>query len=447
MNTFVGVLRKTPLWIIVVIILILSFLFLLYSPFNLTVILEPKIEKIYYVDNISEAHEILIDRFNKQHAGEIEVVPINLPFHQFTTNDRKEILTRSLRSRSDVIDVFAVDLIWIPRFAKWGYPLNYFTDETMLSQVNSKALSVCYQDSLLVAFPLFLDIGVLYYRHDILKAYANGKEIEEQLKKSITWDAFIELGQKLQKNNQPVYVFPGGDYEGMICLFHELLTQQESDQIFYGTEIDLTQQPAKRSLQHLVDFIYRYRFSPRVVTNFNELASYLYANQTKALFYRGWVGYHKQYKNFVTDTAVLGLYRIAPMPHFAGSTTSAVFGGWCLMVSKYSNRYKEAIKFIKFMFEKENQKVLYEVAGYLPVNMEVYNDSAFIKKHPELKEFQQYLEWGRHRPMLGNYTGISEIMSRMFHKALKRELSVDSALLLATQKINEEKTLLRSVKE
>jgi len=80
--------------------------------------------KIYFADNISIAHEALIKRFNETYRGEIEVVPINLPFSKFSTNERKELLARSLRSRSDLIDVFAVDLIWVPRFAKWCEPLD-----------------------------------------------------------------------------------------------------------------------------------------------------------------------------------------------------------------------------------------------------------------------------------------------------------------------------------
>ena len=56
-----------------------------------------KVKKIYYADNISTAHQELIDRFNEEHAGKIEVVPVNLPFSKFSTNERKELLTRAFR--------------------------------------------------------------------------------------------------------------------------------------------------------------------------------------------------------------------------------------------------------------------------------------------------------------------------------------------------------------
>jgi multiple sugar transport system substrate-binding protein len=82
---------------------------------------------IHYVSHISDAHQKVIDRFNKKYEGRIQIESINLPFEKFSTNERKELLARYLRSKSDRIDVFTVDQIWIPRFTKWSLSLdNYF---------------------------------------------------------------------------------------------------------------------------------------------------------------------------------------------------------------------------------------------------------------------------------------------------------------------------------
>jgi len=436
--------KRAPLWLNVSLLTIISFIYVLYSQFQSSALMVSRTKKVYYVDNISEAHQIIIDMFNEKYKGEIEVVPINLPFYQFTTNDRKEILTRSLRSRSDVIDVFAVDLIWIQRFAKWGSNLDTSIDYSTLSHVNNKALEICYQDGHIVAMPLFLDIGVLYYRKDILYELPDGKEIEKRLKKSMTWDEFRELGKrfKLLGKPYPFYLFVGGDYEGMICCFHDMLTNEESDSMFLGNKINLNTASAVRVLRDLVDFIYKYKFTPLEVTKFDEYASYAYANEKDAVTLRAWLGYDKQYKGLLSDTSKIRLFGIAPLPHYKHSNTSAVLGGWCLMVSKYSPRQEEALKFVKFMFDVESQKLLYEYGGYLPVNMKVYSDSAYIKSYPELLQWLELLKWGRHRPQLSNYTRISEIMARAFHRVLRKEISVESALKLATTQINEEKVIL-----
>ncbi|MCX7984201.1 MAG: extracellular solute-binding protein [Bacteroidetes bacterium] len=443
-NTF----NKTPLWFIVVFITLLAILIVIYMPFQIHVFDETDVKKIYYVDNISPAHQLLISRFNEMYRGSIEVVPVNLPFHQFTTNDRKEILTRSLRSRSDAIDVFAVDLIWIPRFAKWAYPLNQLISSDVLPTINSNALSVCYQDDKLVAFPLFLDIGILYYRCDILCTIPGGKEFERKLVNGMTWDDFIAFGRKWWRRTQaPFYIFAGGEYEGMICSFYDMVPEYEYLSMFTAGEVNLYTPRARRALQHLVDCIHKHRFTPIEVTTFDEFASYLYANEHNVLFLRGWVGFHKQYKMFLKDTSHLKYFEIAPLPHFQGCNTSTVFGGWSLMISKHSNRVEEALKFIQFMYEKESQEILYNYGGYLPVNMAVYSDSVYIRRHPELKKLLCFMAWGHHRPMLENYTRISEIMAHTFHRALKNEFSVDTALIRATHQINEERVLLRSEKE
>ena len=109
------------------------------------------------------------------------------------------------------------------------------------------------------------------------------------------------------------------------------------------------------------------------------------------------------------------------------------------MISEFSNRKEEALQFVKFMFQKENQEILYELGGYLPVNLEVYQDEAFLQKHKELAKIHELVKWGRHRPFLEDYTRLSEIMSFYFHNALKKEMTVDNALNSASEQVNAER--------
>jgi len=195
--------KESPIWFITILISVISIIFFIYLPFQIDMSSETSIKKLYYIDNISEAHLKIIKKFNEKYKNQIEVVPINLPFYHFTTNDRKEILTRSLRSRGDGIDIFAVDLIWIPRFAKWGYTMDRSFDERTLTEVNQMALRACYHNNNLVAFPLFLDIGVLYYRKDLIQSMPDGNAIEEKIQNSLTWDEFISLGKHFKSHIGP----------------------------------------------------------------------------------------------------------------------------------------------------------------------------------------------------------------------------------------------------
>jgi multiple sugar transport system substrate-binding protein len=433
--------KESPIWLITILISVICVVFFIYLSFQIDLFPDNASKKLYYIDNISSAHLKIIKKFNEKYKNKIEIIPVNLPFYHFTTNDRKVILTRSLRSRSDGIDIFAVDLIWIPRFAKWGYSVDKLISNEMLRDVNKMALKACYHNDSLVAFPLFLDMGVLYYRKDLIRKLPDGDAIEKKIQQSLTWDEFIALGKRFKSFNNPFYVFTGGNFEGLQCCFHEMLSDEESDDLFYKNNINLNTKSAERALNNLVGFIHSYKYSPFDVTRFDEYNSYLYANENNAVFLRGWVGYHKQYKNFLKDTSNISNMEIAPLPHYKGINTSGIFGGWSLMISKFSSRKEEAQKFINFMFEKENQEILYEEGGYLPINTQVYSDSLFLNKHKELVQIQKLLVWGKHRPFLENYTRLSEIMSRYFHKALKGEISVKEALNSASKQINNEKAI------
>ena len=431
--------RKVSVWFGALFIIIISSIFFLTIPYQFNLIKEDATKKVYYVDNISIAHQTIINKFNNKYKGEIEVIPVNLPFNKFTTNDRKAILTRSLRNRSDGIDIFAVDLIWISRFSKWSYPLEKDIDKSIIGRFNDIALEACYQNENLLAFPLFLDMGVLYYRKDLINQFKDGAVLEDKIKKSLTWDQFIDLGKRFKDSPNPYYIFPGGNFEGMLCTYHEMLSIEQSNEIFYNHPYNLLTHSSERALNQMVDFIYKYKFSPVEVTKFDDFSAYMHGYNSDAVFLRGWIGFHKHYREFLADTTKIKNMRLAPLPHFEGNKSSSVFGGWSLMISKFSNQKEEALKFIRFLFEKENQIILYEKGGYLPVNTEVYSDSLFMNKHSELENLMEIMTWAKHRPLISNYTRLSEIITNSFHKALRAEMNVSNALIQANEEINSNK--------
>lgn len=107
------------------------------------------------------------------------------------------------------------------------------------------------------------------------------------------------------------------------------------------------------------------------------------------------------------------------VPYFKRPETKAVYGGWNLMVAENSKHKEEAMKFIKFLHEEENQKLLFTSGGYLPSLKSVYADSGLMTQYPEIKKLYRLLQNGQHRPMRSDYTRISDILSFYFHQFLK----------------------------
>ncbi len=398
------------------------------------------VKKIYFVDNISYAHQKVIDLFNKKYAGQIEVVAINTPFDKFSTNERKELLARYLRSKSDRIDIFAVDQIWVPRFAKWSVPLDKLIDSVNRKNLLSYALQSCVYNNSLMAIPLYIDISMLYYRKDILSKFPNYHVIQKKLNESITWEDFVKLYKGWGNKENPFYIFPGDNYEGFICLFAEMMASlgkpiAEKDKIYINSP------EALKCLNLLVAMVNDYKMSPKDVVRFRESSANTYFVNRNSIFLRDWSSFDKiPDKNTLIKENVIAK---VPPPHFKDGKKVSVFGGWNLMISKYSTKVSEALTFLNFIMQEDIQKILYEAGNFLPVNNRIYEDSVFLSKYPELKYLKQMFVFGYHRPFLENYTIISDVLSYYLNLALKQKISAKEALEKASSKIASERIIIK----
>src|SRR3989339_1240088 len=174
-------------YIIISTILAAIFIFFTFvlSPVDLDSRSTSKIKTIYFVDHISSAHQKVINRFNEKYKGSIKVETINLSFEKFSTNERKELLARYLRSKNNRIDVFSVDQIWVPRFARWSVSLQNIIDSAEVNSIIPNALETCYYNNSLVAVPLYIDISLMFYRDDLLKKLFDYDELTQTLNQSI----------------------------------------------------------------------------------------------------------------------------------------------------------------------------------------------------------------------------------------------------------------------
>ncbi len=425
-----SVIRRAALFVILGLILTGGFIGLfLYSPVGTS---QGHVRRVYFADNISWVHQLLIDRFNAEHRGSIEVVPVDLPFDKFSTNERKELLARSLRNKSDRIDIFAVDLIWVPRFSRWSEPLaGYFSPEERHAFLD-EALVSCSYESLLVAVPLYIDVGMMYYRRDFLAQLPDAAQWETKLQNSITWEEFFELRRRLKFGEKPYYLFQGEAFEGLVCNYFELIAGLEGDVSRRGI-LDLEAPASRAALQMMVDFIHKTKVSPPIVAECDEQRSYTYMLDHNAMFVRGWPNFLESFRRTYADTVKLNAIGRAALPHFTGRRPVSVFGGWNLMISKNSPNKEAALQFIRFLLSVETQKNLFESGGYIPVNKRVYGDEQFMARHPDLAFYRRLLANGVHRPAFEEYTKISDVISHFANLALKREMSVREALERSSQ--------------
>ncbi|NQT61991.1 MAG: extracellular solute-binding protein [Candidatus Marinimicrobia bacterium] len=390
------------------------------------------IERVYFADNIGVGHAEIIRQFNELHQGEVEVIAIDLPFSKFNTNQRKELIARNLRSRSSRIDVFSVDLIWVPRFTKWAEPLAPYFAPQFLNKLVPQPLQTCYVDDILYAVPLYTDIGALYYRKDMILALPDGEAIVERIKQSITWEEMLEIRDSYFPG-KPTFIPQAVAYEGLICNFNEIIGQALEDEAT-GQLIDLTD-PLVIERTHFMREMIRTNFAPIEALSMTEDDCIRFALAHDIPFVRGWPTVNNEdYQRF--DPELFKKLEIAPLPHFKGGESTPVFGGWNMMLSKHSPVKDASILFMEFAASMQGQQIFYEREGLLPIQREFYSQPKAGPRQERLQLIQKMMQKGLHRPMLDQYTLISDILSTQLHQIMSGEIEVEVGLALAKKEID-----------
>lgn len=428
--------------LITIVFLVTIFFVFIGIPLQDSRIVYNNIRKIYFADDITESHKAVITKFNKINEGRIQVIPINLPFEKFTTNERKELLARSFRSKNDKIDVFSVDLIWVPRFAKWAEPLGKYFNKEKTDKILNYALESCYYNNELVAVPLKLDIGTMIYRKDLIGNYSINDDFENKLSASISWEDLIKFGNSNTNNKAPLYLFPAKNYEGLVCSFVEGILNLNRD-FFKNPHYKLNSQEPKKVLTLLSDLVNKYKLTPPVVCNYNELLSCKYFVKNDGLLIRYWPEFMIDYNLFYKDSSKSPQFERAPLPHFEGHEPASIFGGWNLMISRFSNNKDAALEFVRFLISEESQNIFLQQGDALPVIKSIYDNSTKSSKKDFLEYYKKLMKSGVHRPYWEDYTRISDIIAYFANKAISGEIGVTEALISMDKMISSDKIIIR----
>jgi trehalose/maltose transport system substrate-binding protein len=245
--------------------------------------------------------------------------------------------------------VDGVDVIWPGVLSEELMDLKPYL-ATELSSINADMVASYTVKGKLVAVPYHSDIGVLFYRKDLLRRY--GYRAPPR-----TWDELEQMAARIQEGERARgqkdfwgFTWPGAAGEGLTCNALEWQISEGGGRIIEadGT-ISVNNPDAIRSWQraaHWIGWI-----SPRSVTSLQEWdAVNDFYHPGRSAFYRGWAqSYLLSVRDIPSIRDRIGMTNVP-----AGKNAqAATLGGFGLGVSRSSKHKTEALQLIRFLVHGE----------------------------------------------------------------------------------------------
>jgi multiple sugar transport system substrate-binding protein len=371
----------------------------------------------------ADATRDLVKQFNQEHRGEINLQVVRGPLE---TEAMSDLAISSLLLGKAPFDGLLMDVTWLPKYAAagWMEPLEDFFNEKDVDALAIGAREGNSYDGHLYRWPLTADMGLLYYRTDLME---QPPETPEEL---------VLVSQSLQKDRKVDwgYVWQGRQYEGLSCVYLEMIDGFGGDWLqpnnnHIGLDLDPGVQAAAW-LQELID----QGVSPNAVTNYAEPEALQSFKVGDAAFMRNWPYAWTELQK--SDSAVKGNVGITTMVARPGHST-ATLGSWGLTVLKGSAHVNASIEAIRFLTNESSQKQLFLNHGYTPTQQSVFDDTQLLQDKPILAEFGQALKVVKARPETPLYAQISDVLTRQLSSILTRETTPKDGMNVATSHTNQ----------
>jgi multiple sugar transport system substrate-binding protein len=343
----------------------------------------------------------LIRRFEAEHPG-VRVREEILPS---ASDEQHQFYVLNLPAGASDSDVFDMDIIWVPEFARAGWLLDLtpHIEESELRPLHQAALSADRLEGRLYAVPWFVDAGVLYYRKDLLEKYG--------FDPPATYPELLRQAQHILKEERDPrltgLLWQGRQYEGLVCSALEFMRGNGGDILRDGKSVLRTRESLE-ALQFMSDLVRKQQVTPALVTTLNEEASRHIFQSGRAIFMRNWPYAWRLMQQ--PGSAVAGRFGLRPVPHFPGHSSVPTMGGFHLGVNSKSRHPKEAVEFVRFMIRKSSQREIVLRVGVLAASLEVYGDAEVRQAIPFLPDLLPALERARPRPVTPYYLMISQVL-------------------------------------
>ncbi len=359
-------------------------------------------------------------RFTKAHP-DISVVREIAPHSSTAYHD---LLTQKLKNHDPTVDLFFMDVIWVPEFAAagWALPLDLRFPPSEQDKFLPATITAGTYKGNIYGIPSRIDGGMLYYRKDLLDAYgfAPPETWEELAQQAET----IVAGEATSHPALRGYSAQFKQYEGLVCNMLEFIESNGGRLVRdNGTGAALASAASLEAVRFVRDRIMG-RLASQAVLMYQEPDSLAAFIQGNAVFHRNWP-YAWDVSNDPQRSTIVGKVGVAPLPRFPGGRSVSALGGWLYGISTYSTHREEAWKFISFLSSEEMQKWFALHAGIAPSRTALFRDPAVLDAQPFYRDQFAVFQGTSPRPRSPLYPALSHILQRYFSRALAFRTDID----------------------
>jgi trehalose/maltose transport system substrate-binding protein len=224
--------------------------------------------------------------------------------------------------------------------------------------------------------PFNTELGVLYYRADLLRKYHYQHPPE-------TWSELEQMATRIQKGERAAgnqdfwgYVWQGTAYEGLTCNALEWQVSYGGGSIIEADGSVTVNNP--RTLA-AINMARRWigTISPPSVIAFKEQDSRNVLHAGNAAFARDWLWRQFSEESLLPNSG--STIAIALLPAGPAGRASTL-GGQSLAISKFSRHPQEAVAFVRYLTSHDEQLTLWKRHAMLPTRREFYATPEYLQE-------------------------------------------------------------------
>jgi multiple sugar transport system substrate-binding protein len=363
----------------------------------------------------------LITRQLARFAGLYPGVQVSLRVTPDSADQRHQLYVQWLNAHAPEPDVLQLDVIWIAEFAAAGWirPLEATTGDA--DDFVAAAWQSAHWRGTLFALPWFVDVGLLYWRTDLLESPPSStKQLRDE-------------AIRLTAPGPPRFglVWQGARYEGMVTVFLEHLTAFGGRILDDRGQVVVDEPAAIEALTFMRDALGDGGFTPASALTWQEEQTRFAFQNGDAVFMRNWP-YAWALLQDRTQSAVAGRFAVAPFPPGENGRPAAALGGAQLAVNRWSRHHGLAEALARFLTAPEQMLERARFAAQLPARRSLYDDAALPIP---VEQIRAALDAAISRPVTPVYSELSEILQVELHRALSGQVAPETALRRAAADI------------